>query len=76
MRLRSTYRIRIHYGAYETVLDAASERSLCILTETRIRELQRNQLGAVFWIECQDVEAQKRVADYLSTVIHEIADEP
>jgi hypothetical protein len=40
-----------------------------------IRELQRDQLSADFYIECQDVEAQKRVADDLGTVILEVADE-
>ncbi|CAO4153188.1 hypothetical protein [Methylorubrum extorquens] len=76
MRLCSTYRIQIHYGAIETVFDAATERGLCILTETRIRQLHHDQLSAVVWVECQDVEAQKRVADYLGTVILELADEP
>ena len=63
------FSIWIELGGQETLVEAATERSVCLLAEAVLREMDRHQFSGAFTIVCRDACARERIAAYLDDVM-------
>ncbi|GJE45486.1 hypothetical protein [Methylobacterium soli] len=70
------FAVRIDFGGQETVVEACTERGLCLLAEAFFRELYARPCKVTYTIECQDDGAGRRIAAYLGDVWLELLGTP
>src|SRR3954454_15119968 len=66
----------IEVGGQESFVQGGTERSVCLLAEAVLREMDRHQFSGAFTIVCRDACARERIAAYLDDVMLELSGVP
>ena len=72
MERPSYYRLRVHAGREDLIVNAPTERDICIAGEQIVRHLFSVDLTAMYVIEGPDAECERRVRTYLIDVLSEL----